>query len=172
LSNLFAGIFNSIAGQVRMGDYVRLDSGAEGHVVDFNWRSTRLKAVAGNMIVVPNAKLAQAIVTNYTLPTSDLGFSVDFTAAVASDLAKVERVAMDVAQSVIRDVPGAMKDADPAVRFIAFADTGVRVSVMVRALTFVDQGLVKSELIKRLHVRLRQEGIDVAIVPTGIERRS
>ena len=167
LSNLFAGIFNSIAGQVRMGDFVRLDSGAEGHVVDFNWRSTRLKALAGNMIVVPNAKLAQAIVTNFTLPTSDLGFSVDFNVAHDSDLAQVERVALEVAEAVVRDVPGAVKDAAPAVRFIAFADTGVRVSVGARALSFTDQALVRSELIKRLQVRLREEGITIAIVPTG-----
>ena len=171
LSNLFAGIFNSIAGQVRMGDYVRLDSGAEGHVVDFNWRSTRLKAVAGNIILVPNAKLAQAIVTNYTMPTSDLGFGVEFNVSVGSDLAKVERVAMEVAHSAVRDVPGAMKDAEPAVRFIAFADTGVRVAVVVRALSFTDQVLLRSELIKRLQGRLQQEGIDLATTLTGTVTR-
>ena len=167
LSNLFAGIFNTIAGQVRMGDYVRLDSGVEGQVMDFNWRSTRLKALPGNRIVVPNAKLAQAIVTNFTLPTSDLGFNVEFNVALDSDLAQVERVGLEVAQAVIRDVPGAVKDAEPAVRFIAFADTGVRVAVGVRARSFTDQVLVRSELIKRLQKRLRQEGINVAIVPTG-----
>ena len=167
LSNLFAGIFNSIAGQVRMGDYVRLDAGVEGQVVDFNWRSTRLKALPGNMIVVPNAKLAQAIVTNFTMPTSDLGFNVELNVAMDSDLAQVERVALEVAQAVIRDVPGAMKDAEAAVRFLAFADTGIRVAVGVRALSFTDQMLVRSELIKRLQARLREEGIAVAIAPTG-----
>jgi len=172
LSNLFAGIFNSIAGQVRMGDYVRLDSGAEGHVVDFNWRSTRLKAAAGNIILVPNAKLAQAIVTNFTMPTSDLGFGVEFNVVAGSDLAKLERVALEVAQAVVRDVPGAMKDAEPAVRFIAFTDAGVRVSVVVRALSFTDQIQLRSELIKRLQVRLLQEGIDLAIAPVGIAPRS
>ncbi|HEX5214936.1 MAG TPA: mechanosensitive ion channel family protein [Vicinamibacterales bacterium] len=171
LSNLFAGIFNSIAGQVRMGDYVRLDSGVEGHVVDFNWRSTRLKAAAGNLILVPNAKLAQAIVTNFTMPASDLGFAVEFTVSVGSDLAKVERVAMEVAQAAVRDVPGAMKDAPPLVRFTAFAETGVRVAVIVRALSFTDQFALKSELIKRLQARLQQESVDLATMLTGTVSR-
>jgi len=64
LSNLFAGFYVSLAGQVRLGDYVKLDSGEEGYVTDITWRSTTLRALPNNLIVVPNAKLAQAIVTN------------------------------------------------------------------------------------------------------------
>jgi small-conductance mechanosensitive channel len=46
LANFFAGLFITLAGQIRVGDYVRLDSGQEGHVVDFSWRSTRLRMLA------------------------------------------------------------------------------------------------------------------------------
>jgi small-conductance mechanosensitive channel len=41
LANFFAGLFITLAGQIRVGDYVKLDSGQEGYVVDFSWRSTR-----------------------------------------------------------------------------------------------------------------------------------
>jgi len=40
LANFFAGLFLTLAGQIRVGDYVKLDSGQEGYVVDFSWRST------------------------------------------------------------------------------------------------------------------------------------
>ena len=56
-------------------------------------------------------------------------------------------------------------------RFIAFADTGVRVAVVVRALSFTDQVLLRSELIKRLQGRLQQEGIDLATMLTGTVAR-
>jgi len=161
LSNLFAGIFNSIAGQVRMGDYVRLDSGAEGHVVDFNWRSTRLKAVAGNIILVPNAKLAQAIVTNYTMPTSDLGFGVEFNVSVGSDLAKVERIAKEAGNDVIKRVEGSLPDSEPVVRFHTFADLGFRFDVIIRSKQYTDQGLLRSELIKALQTRFTAEGVEI-----------
>jgi small-conductance mechanosensitive channel len=159
LSNLFAGIFVALAGQIRIGDYIRLDSGAEGYVADFNWRSTRLRQLGDNMVVVPNSKLAQAVVTNYDLPTSDMGIGVDVTVDVSSDLEQVERVALDVAAGVLRDVPGVVASAAPSVRFSSFADEGVRFSVGVRVRTFVDQFLVKHELIKRLHSRFLEEGI-------------
>ena len=57
-----------MAGQVRLGDYVKLNSGEEGYVTDIGWRCTTFRAPANNTIIVPNAKLAQAIVTNYNLP--------------------------------------------------------------------------------------------------------
>ena len=68
LSNLFGGFYVAVAGQVRLGDYVKLNSGEEGYVTDIGWRSTTFRAQSNNMIIVPNAKLAQAIVTNYYLP--------------------------------------------------------------------------------------------------------
>jgi small-conductance mechanosensitive channel len=46
LSNLFAGFYISLAGQIRIGDYVKLDSGEEGYVTDISWRSTTIRALA------------------------------------------------------------------------------------------------------------------------------
>ncbi len=68
LANLFAGFYVSLAGQLRVGDYIKLDSGGEGYITDITWRSTTIRALQNNLIIVPNAKLAQAIVANYHLP--------------------------------------------------------------------------------------------------------
>ncbi len=43
LSNLFAGLVVTLERQLRVGDEVKLDNGLEGCVVDFSWRSTRLR---------------------------------------------------------------------------------------------------------------------------------
>jgi small-conductance mechanosensitive channel len=50
LANFFAGLFLTLAGQIRLGDYVKLDSGQEGYIVDFSWRSTRLRMLANNLV--------------------------------------------------------------------------------------------------------------------------
>ncbi|MEO7193039.1 MAG: mechanosensitive ion channel family protein [Vicinamibacterales bacterium] len=159
LSNFFAGLSVSLAGNIRIGDYIRLDSGAEGYLLDFNWRSTRLRQLAGNIVEVPNSKLAQAIVTNFTLPVPEMGIGVDVTVSYANDLAVVERLAIEVATEVIKDVPGGVLTAAPAVRFNGFTDTGVKFSVGARVQGFVDQFIVKHELIKRLHARFAAAGV-------------
>jgi small-conductance mechanosensitive channel len=163
LSNLFAGIFTALAGQVRIGDYVRIDPGIEGHVVDFNWRSTRLRQLAGNIVVVPNAKLAQAVVTNFSLPAPDVGISLDFTVDASSDLAAVERVVLEVAREVQRHAHGAVTTTEPSLRYQGFTDTGVRCSLGLRVRDFADQFAVRHELVKRLQARFAREGIVLAI---------
>jgi small-conductance mechanosensitive channel len=167
LSNLFAGIFITFAGQIRIGDYIRLDTGGvEGVVSDFNWHSTRIQALAGNLIVVPNSKMTQAIVSNFSLPGPDIGFGVEVVVEHGSDLAAVERIATEVARDVLRSVPGAVPTAEPGIRFNAFTDLGVRVAVGMRIKSYADQFLVRHELIKRLTSRLAQEGIHMPALTT------
>lgn len=162
LANLFAGLFVSFAGQIRVGDYVRLDNGAEGVVIDFNWRSTRLRQLAGNLIEVPNAKLSQAVVTNFSLPTAEMGTGVDLVVGVDADLAAVQRVAFEVATSVAAEVKGVVRGAVPSVQFKELTDTGIKFSVGLRVREFTDQFNVKHELLKRLQTRFIAEGIPLA----------
>ncbi len=148
LANLFSGLFITLAGRVRIGDYIRLDSGAEGYVADFSWHATKLRALPGNIIVVPNAKLAQAIITNFERPTPDVGFGVEVTVEPGTDLAEVERIGLAVGGAVMRDVPGGVPEAEVAVRFQGFSDLGVRCAVLIRAKRFEDQFLVRHEVVQ------------------------
>jgi small-conductance mechanosensitive channel len=159
LANFFAGLFITLAGQIRVGDYVKLDSGQEGYVVDFSWRSTRLRMLANNLVVVPNAKLAQAIVVNHHLPSQDLAVLVDVGVDYASDLGHVERVVMEVGREVMTQVAGGVPEFEPFIRYHTFGDSSISFTVILRAREFVDQYLVKHELVKRLHTRFAQEGI-------------
>ncbi len=161
LANFFAGLFITLAGQIRLGDYVKLDSGQEGYVVDFSWRSTRLRMLANNLVVVPNAKLAQAIVVNHHLPSADLAVLVEVGVDYASDLRHVERVVVDVGQDVMREVAGGVPEFEPFIRYHTFGDSSIGFTVILRAKEFVDQYLIKHEFVKRLHARFTTEGISI-----------
>ena len=159
LSNLFAGLFVSVGRQIRIGDYVRLEMGAEGFVADFNWQSMQIQAPSGNLIVVPNSRVAQVVVTNFSLPQKDMGIGIDLGVAYTSDLGQVERAAVEIAREVMREVPGGVPDFEPSVRFHTFADLSIRFTVNLRVREFADQALVKHELVKRIYARFRREGI-------------
>ncbi len=171
LANFFAGVFITLAGQIRVGDYLKLDSGQEGYVVDFSWRSTRLRMLANNLVLVPNAKLAQAILINHYLPSRDLAVLVEVGVDYASDLDQVERVVASVAREVMTDVKGGVPDFEPFVRFHTFADSSINFTVILRAHEFVDQYLIKHEFIKRLHARFEQEGIVIPFPIRTIDYR-
>lgn len=159
LANFFSGLFITLAGQIRVGDYVRLDSGQEGYIVDFSWRSTRLRMLANNLVLVPNSKLAQAILVNHHLPSQDMAVLVDVGVDYSSDLQHVERVVIEVGRSVMAEVPGGVPEFEPFIRYHTFGESSIDFTVILRAREFVGQYLIKHEFIKRLHARFDQEGI-------------
>lgn len=162
LSNLFAGFYVSLAGQVRVGDYVKLDTKDEGYVTDISWRSTTLRALPNNLIVVPNAKLAQAIVTNYHLPEKRMSLLVPVSVSYECDPDLVERILIEEATSGAQQIQGLLAEPSPFVRFIpGFGSSSLDFTLICQVKEFVDQYLVQHELRKRIFKRFRREGIEI-----------
>lgn len=161
LANLFAGLHLLAARKIAPGQYIALDTGQEGTVVDISWRNTTLETLKGNMVIVPNSKLASAIVTNYHLPESRLTLSVEVGVSYSSDLDFVERIALEVARGVIADFPGADPDFSPVVRFTGFGESSVNLIVALKVKSFSDQFVVRSELYRRLFKRFAEVGIEI-----------
>jgi small-conductance mechanosensitive channel len=162
LSNLFAGFYVSLAGQVRVGDYVKIDSGSEGYVTDISWRSTTLRALPNNLIVIPNAKLAQAIVTNYHLPEKRMSLLIPVSVSYECDPEVVERTLLEVAVEGTKEIPGLLAEPGPAVRFIpGFGASSLDFTLICQVAEFVDQYLVQHELRKRIFRRFKADRIEI-----------
>jgi len=71
LKNLFAGFYIMMDRSIKPGDFVSLDSGEAGFIDDIGWRNTKIRPYANNMIVIPNSKLSEAVVTNENLPAQE-----------------------------------------------------------------------------------------------------
>ncbi len=106
LSNLFAGFYIAVAGQIRVGDYIKLNTGEEGYVIDISWRNTSIRVLANNLILIPDSKPAQAIVTNYYLPEKRMSVAIPVAVAYDSDPEKVERVLIETALEGTKEIPG------------------------------------------------------------------
>jgi small-conductance mechanosensitive channel len=162
LSNLFAGFYISVAGQVRIGDYIKLNTGEEGYVADITWRSTVIRSPNNYFIIVPNTKLGQANVTNYHLPAKPITASLQVTVSYDSDPDRVERLLLDVALQGSREIAGALPDPPPAVAFDpGFAESGLGFTVSFQVTEFTAQFGARNELRKRILRRFRQEGIAI-----------
>jgi small-conductance mechanosensitive channel len=66
LSNFFAGLHLLIEKPIRPGDFVKLEWGQEGYVATIGWRTTRLRMMSNDLVIVPNNKLTQSVVINYS----------------------------------------------------------------------------------------------------------
>lgn len=164
LSNFFAGVYLRLDHPIGLGDYIKLESGEEGFVVERGWRSTRIKALSNNTIVVPNAKLASAIVTNFSLPDPRMSLLIPISTNLNSDPQRVENILVDEASKAVGAVPGLLSDSPPFVRFIpGFGQHSLDFTLICNVRNYVDQYLVQHELRKRIYKRFRNEGIEFPI---------
>ena len=160
LANICAGIYLLMSKQLSIDDYVRLSTGEEGRVADITWRFTTIIATSGNAIVVPNQKISSAIITNYCMPEPDMTIKVPCGVAYDSDLDFVEKVTVEVAEQVTKEVDATVTKK-PAVYFHTFNDSSIDFNVVLHCSQFADQFRLKHEFIKALTRRYRQEGIEI-----------
>ena len=162
LSNLFGGFYVAVAGQVRLGDYIKLNTGEEGYVTDIGWRCTTFRALAHNLIIVPNAKLAQAIVTNYYLPEKRMSASFAVTVGYECDPDAVEQVLAEVLTQAAGEVPGMLEGAGAVGGFRPrIWGGGMGFTANFHVAEFANQFPVRNELRKRVLRRFRAEGIGI-----------
>ncbi len=163
LSNFFSGIFIISDKPINVGDFVELNfNELSGFVEDIGWRTTRIRTLSNTLVVVPNSKLADSIITNNSLPQTEMSVVIQCGVAYGSDLEKVERVTVEVATEIQKRVEGAVPEFEPFIRYHTFGDFNIKFSIILRIKTFVDQYLATHELIKALSARYAQEQIEIS----------
>ncbi len=162
LSNLFGGFYITVAGQIRMGDYIRLNSGEEGYINDISWRSTTIRGPGNNLIIIPNANMSKAIITNFNLPEKRVSVSIPVGVDYSCDPDRVEALLLDIAQKASADVPSILTEPAPLVRLTpGFGDSALQFTLTCYITEFAEQVHVQHELRKRILKRFREENIDM-----------
>ncbi|MBF0311935.1 MAG: mechanosensitive ion channel family protein [Oligoflexia bacterium] len=168
LSNFFSGVYTLIDKPVRQGDFIKIEGSVEGTVLKIGWRSTRILLTSGNEVIVPNSKLAQAIVTNYAFPCQKSTTLVAVCVAYDQDLKKIEETTLSVAMKVQKEIEGADKDFEPVIRYGQLGENGIGFNVVLQVNKINDQYLVKHEFIKRLVLKYQGEDIKFALPPRNV----
>ncbi len=159
LSNFFSGLVILADRTVRTGDFVKLETGEQGYVVNVGWRHTRVRLLGNNTMVVPNERLISSLVQNTYVPEQEMSVLVQVGVHYQSRLDHVERIVGEVGKEVQRRVEGAVEDFEPFIRYHTFDNSSINFSVILRVKEFVAGYLLKHEFIKALHRRFEQEGI-------------
>lgn len=175
LSNVFSGVYIILSRQNQPGDYVRLKiderDHVEGYITDITWRSTKIRMMPSRMRVdtepsivnVPNSRMASDIVVTHHRRHNEQEIAVQVAVCAGNDLERVEKVTLDVARAVLREIAGVDLDTGPMVRYRTFTTTSIEFTVVMYANETVDQHLLRHRFIKRLYQRLQKEGVAVVL---------
>lgn len=162
LENLFSGIHILVEKSIRVGDFVKLETGQEGVVDDITWRTTRIRIQPNNMVIIPNSKLAQSVVTNYSLPEKRMAIQIPVSVSYSSDPETVEKILIEEAKKAAGEVPALLGEPEPSVRFIpGFGESSLDFTLVCQIREFTDQPVVQHELRKRIFKRFKDAGIEI-----------
>ncbi|MBI4299135.1 MAG: mechanosensitive ion channel family protein [Chloroflexi bacterium] len=163
LSSVIASAYMVADGMITVGDFIEVQNGPSGTVLDIGWRSTKIRTPINNLVIIPNGKLADSVVTNFTAQNPEVTIFVECGVSYESDLGHVEQIALEEARQLLHVLPDTVvaKDFEPFFLFSGFGDSNINFWVGLRARNRGSTFKLTHELVKRLHARFAKEGIEI-----------
>jgi len=165
LANIFGGIFLIADGSFKIGDFVQLETGEAGEIIDVGLRSTRIKSFdEGNEIVVPNSILMNSKIINYGRPEIHLKKRIKIGVAYGSDVKKVKKVLLDCAS----EVEEILENPPPQVYFTEMADFSLNFEVVFWIKNYKKRFEAQDKFISLSYGKLQDNGIQIPFPTTTI----
>lgn len=125
IADVFCGIALNFDQPFKMGQWVKLHPKGlptvEGSVLEINWRSTRLRSMGNNLLIIPNSEISSMIVTNYSEPQDRCRFDVPLCLDFQVPTERAIRILLAGAKAA----PGVLETPMPAVNAVKVNGRGV-----------------------------------------------
>lgn len=76
LNDVFSGLVLSLSRPYRPGDWINIEGGTEGQVIEMNWRATHVLTPRRDLAIVPNSTIAKSKILNVSFPSSIHGITI------------------------------------------------------------------------------------------------
>lgn len=159
LENFFSGIQLLFDKPFRVDDFIELESGEQGFVEKIGWRSTWIRMLANNVVVIPNSAISNSKLINYDYPRKELSVPVELGVHYNSDLQQVEDMILDVASHLLKEHEFGVESYTPLVFWHTFDNSSINCTVILRAHEYANRFVLKSEFVKAIYRRFNEEGI-------------
>ncbi|MBV9120290.1 MAG: mechanosensitive ion channel family protein [Chloroflexi bacterium] len=125
--DVFIGLAVNVDRPYHIGDFIMLQSGQVGRVMDINWRTTRLQTNENNTIIIPNSRIGDMVVTNFSKPGTSAEFELTFSLDYEVPSSRALRILTAGAMAVVGG--GILSDPEPKARIKAISHSGVEYKV-------------------------------------------
>ncbi len=173
VSNFVSGIILLVERSLKVGDFVDLQSGVRGRVVEIAMRYTRVSTNDSVDVLVPNSEFVNGRVTNWTFDDFNRRIHVPFGVAYGTDKEKVKAAGIAAAARI----PGVILDnprRPPDVWLVEFGDSSINFELVVwvtRTLV-ISPGATQAKLLWVLDDELRNAGIEIPFPQRDLHVRS
>jgi len=160
ISNFFGGAIITIDKPFTVGDRVKVDN-YYGDIISIGPRSTRIKTLENQIVTIPNNKITTNVITNFSEPDVRLRISLPFTVAYGSDVEKVKRILLEIADNAIKTTDYFAPEPVPKVFFLEFGDSSLKFVLYVWARKYNLPDEVKDSINSAVAKRFAEEKIDI-----------
>lgn len=156
ISNILAGFFILVDRPFKIGDRVDI-GGTIGDVVDIGLRTTKVKTLDFQIVIVPNSTIVSSNVINYSLPNINQKIKMAFGVSYGSDIEKAKKITVDVANKTKLVLP----DPSPEAFFLEFGESSLNFTLVVWIEDLRKKWTVTDAIYSQVWERFKKEGIEV-----------
>lgn len=157
LSNFFGGVSVLLDQPYKVGDYIVLDSGERGEVVEIGLRSTRILTRDDVQISIPNSIITNTKIINESAPEPRFRVRIKIGVAYGSDVDQVEAILLALAA----ENPLVAPEPKPRVRLRQFGDSSLDFELLCWAFRPHDKGKLVHLLNRNIYKTFNAEGITI-----------
>lgn len=145
--DMFSGLVLLFEGSIRVGDVVEINDGKSSEpmvakIIRINVRTTQIETRDGNVLIVPNAKLTQEYIENWSHGSTLSRFRIPVTVAFGSDT----QLVTELLKQAVLSHPLVNKSSGVSVRLNDFGENGLKMEVIFWADQSWDISICKSEI--------------------------
>lgn len=160
LANVFSGIWIQTQGSMQPGHYIRLeDQKLEGFVDEVGWRTTKVRTLPGNLIVIPNQAVAKTTITDFSSPEPKMGTSITIMTGFEADPERVVPLMLEECMAAADEVSFILKEPAPAARLNKAVENGWEYWMSIWVPHYYNQWNAQGYVLNRIRKRFLREGI-------------
>src|SRR5262249_57555225 len=76
LGDVFSGLVLNFSQPYRPGDWISIEGGLDGRVIEMNWRATHVLTARRDLAIVPDSTICQSEVVNVSSPSGVHGVTI------------------------------------------------------------------------------------------------
>ncbi len=162
LGNLLAGISLHACRSMSIGDWIEVD-GTIGQVISVNWRETRLRTTGDHIVIVPNGKLADFTIRNFSSKTSLRRHEVPVAASYGDAPGDVIAALIEAAQSV----PTVEKQPAPDAYITGFKDFCIEYILRFWSKHYEQRTPIEGNVMRMIWYKFNRRGIEIPFPMSG-----
>jgi MscS family membrane protein len=157
LANMISGFTLMLDQPFRIGDRIQLAGGQIGDVTDIGLRSTKIRTLDNQLLIIPNSDLCNTMLINQAFPDARVKGRTNIGVTYGSDVERVKEILVATAL----EVETVLSDPAPEAFFVSFGDFSLNMALFFWVEEYSQLFAVTDKINTLIIRRFRENNIEI-----------